>query len=159
MQSCKEQVYPVDNRGKEYSIMQINCMQLLHGKGSPRLYSGESGQVGQRGPNDRCRFNHSPLLLIKLSRQLLPPPPPTIVDSFDFLFFFLFQASVFRGKRFSSSWNYTWNYSKRNGIICGEICWLHSGFSLLCLHCFEEAAIHFATLEKRSLYVCLYTYY
>lgn len=72
-----------DNRGKGYSIMQINRCNFSTGTVCP-VYIARSrenqGKWNKGGtsltPNDRCRFNHSPLLLIKLCRQ-----PPSLQQS------------------------------------------------------------------------------
>lgn len=88
-----------DNRGKGYSIMQINRCNFSTGTVCPVYIarSGENQGKWNKGgtsltPNDRCRFNHSPLLLIKLCRQPpSPPPPQRLLNSFQlniFDFFF-----------------------------------------------------------------------
>ena len=97
-----------DNHGKGYSIMQINRCNFSTGTVCPVYIarSGENQGKWNKGgtsltPNDRCRFNHSPLLLIKLCRQ--PPPPLNncwIVSSWTFLIsFFPFSRRIFLPSR------------------------------------------------------------
>ena len=99
-----------DNHGKGYSIMQINRCNFSTGTVCPVYIarSGENQGKWNKGgtsltPNDRCRFNHSPLLLIKLCRQPPSPPPPNdcwIVSSWTFLIsFFPFSRRIFLPSR------------------------------------------------------------
>lgn len=149
-----------DNRGKGYSIMQINRCNFSTGTVCP-VYIARSrenqGKWNKGGtsltPNDRCRFNHSPLLLIKLCRQPPSPQQSLIVVSswtFRFLFFFLsFLPTVFRGKYFSSSWNYKWNHSKWNGVIVGKF------VESIPTPLSRKINKHFATLEQIvPIYYC-----
>lgn len=72
----------VDNRGKEYSIMQENRLNFSTGleRFAPFIaHPGEPGSGGRGEPEqarltcDRCRVNSKPLLLIKLYHRFEKP--------------------------------------------------------------------------------------